>query len=245
MYSLESKCLPLISGKHFEIISSMNVYFLQTWVMYTFGVIDYCYDFTFNFLFHCLLNSIYWLIVYTLTCDCSCHSMNVEMRRQVCRTQFSSLPWRPGIKLGVARFDRRDCYPLSQREVFFLLCSLRDLLLDPFSSVALCLISKNFSCVLHVTFSLHPLSFHAQQTEHAVTSWKCNIYYALKFVRITLILNSLALSFLSPHTMLLFCLYGVYHSHDQFYRTMVWLEDFTSIENSGQVRQSFELCVTM
>lgn len=161
----------------------------------------------FNFLFHCQLNSIYWLIVYTLTCDCSCHSMNVEMRGQVCRTQFSSLPWRPGIKLGVARFDRRDCYPLSQKEVFFLLCSLRDLLLDSFSSVALCLISENFSCVLLVTFSLHPLSFHAQQIEHAVTSWKCNIYYALKFVRITLILNSLALSFLSPHTMLLFCLY--------------------------------------
>lgn len=130
--------------------------------------------------------------------------MNVEMRRQVCRTQFSSLPRRPGIRLGVARFDRRDCYPLSQRELFFLLCSLRDLLLDPFSSVALCLISKNSSCV---TFSLHPLFFHAQQIEHAVTSWKCNIYYALKFVHITLILNSLALSFLSPHTMLLFCLY--------------------------------------
>lgn len=112
MYSLESKCLPLISGKHFEIISSVNVYFLQTWVMYTFGVIDYCYDFIFNFLFHCQLNSIYWLIVYTLTCDCSCHSMNVEMRGQFAGRRRS---WE---QTRVARFDKKDCYPLSQREVF-------------------------------------------------------------------------------------------------------------------------------
>lgn len=231
MYSLESKCLPFISGKHFEIISSMNVYFLHTWIMYTFGVIDYCYDFTFNFLFHCQLNSIYWFIVYTLTCDCSCHGMNVEMRGQFAGHSSPLYQGGPGIKLELPGLTRRTVtHWVKERSLTLLLCSLRDWLLDPFASVVLCLTSKNSSCV---TFSLHPLFF--PWIEHAVTSWKCNIYDALKFVCITLILNSLAPSFLSPHMMLLFCLYWCLtltwsvlekSDYNQDYRTMVWLEEF-------------------
>lgn len=196
MYSLESKCLPFISGKYFETISSMSIYFLQTWIMYTFGVLDYCYDFIFNFLFHCQLNSIYWFIVCTLMCDHTCHSVNVEIGGQFAGLSSPLYQGGPGVKLDLPGLTGRTVtHWVKERSLTLLLCSQRDLQPNPFASVALCLISKNSSCVI---LSLHPLFF--PWIEHAVTSWKCNIYDALKFVCTTLILNSLAPSFLFPPT---------------------------------------------